>query len=95
MDILKDIHIKLTEFPRTITFQEFDHYLHDISIRYNMDKRSLIQKYFNYLIRDGIIQIQQLSNVLDKMQVIMHRPDIPIDVHIEYLYRMHQSHFEN
>ena len=100
MDILKDIHIKLTEFPRTITFHEFDHYLHDISIRYNMDKRSLIQKYFNYLIRDGIIPmtndpIHQLSTVLDKMQVIMHRPDIPIDVHIEYLYRMHQSHFEN
>jgi hypothetical protein len=43
------------------------------------------------LIRDGMIPIQQLSNVLDKMQVIMHRPDIPIDVHIEYLYRMHKN----
>ena len=114
MDVLKDIHSKITD-PSS-TFQEFDHFLHEISIRYNMEKRSLIQKYFNYLIRDGVIPmtndptksdlhhrpkiqavtdrpdsgpIQQLSTVLDNMQVIMHRPDIPIDVHIEYLYRMH------
>ena len=87
MGVLKDIHSKITD-PSS-TFQEFDNFLHEISIRYNMEKRSLIQKYFNYLIRDGVIPTQQLSTVLDKMQVIMHRPDIPIDVHIEYLYRMH------
>lgn len=87
MDVLKDIHTKIIN--TLSTFQDFDHYLHEISIRYNMEKRSLIQKYFNYLIRDGVIPIQQLSTVLDKMQVIMHRPDIPIDVHIEYLYHMH------
>ena len=87
MDVLKDIHAKITD-PES-TCSQFERFLHDISIRYNMDKRSLIQKYFNYLIRDGMIPTQQLSQVLDKMQVIMHRPDIPIDVHIEYLYRMH------
>ena len=59
------------------------HYIHEVSIQYNLDKRTIIQKYLNFLICDfpEISTPQFLSDI----EIILHRHDIPIEVHINYL----------
>jgi DNA polymerase III delta prime subunit len=62
-------------------------YIHRLSVQYNMDKRTIIQKYFNHIIRNHPERIKSPNNkpssqssVLKTMEVILHRHDIPIDV---------------
>lgn len=113
--VLDDIHTKIRD--KNTTLNEFNTFLNEISIRYNIDMRTLLQKYFNYLIRNGFIpslgmrvnsheeivgylqppeksgpiteitkDVNNISNVLDKIKIIIHRPDIPISILIEYLF---------
>jgi len=135
--VLDDIHTKILD--KRTTLNEFNTFLNEISIRYNIDMRTLLQKYFNYLIRKGFTEMTQtlpvcvpmklpselvvnrlhgtcapcqlirspsvtyevssaetsslltkninnISNVLDKIKIIIHRPDIPISILIEYLF---------
>ena len=85
---MDDIHTKILD--KRTTLNEFNTFLNEISIRYNIDMRTLLQKYFNYLIRKGFTEmtknINDISNVLDKIKIIIHRPDIPINILVEYLY---------
>ena len=140
VDVLEDIHSKLT--THTQTLPEFTTFLHNISIRYNMDTRTLLQKYFNYLIRKGFdtdastsftasssktdlrsVKVapegcipnasvlrtsaselpsklvvaglrppdQCISTILDKIKIMIHRPDIPIGILVEYLYLIYEN----
>jgi DNA polymerase III delta prime subunit len=86
--VLDNIHAKIRD--KSTTLHDFNTFLNEISIRYNIDMRTLLQKYFNYLIRKGFTEITKninnISNVLDKIKIIIHRPDIPISILIEYLY---------
>lgn len=96
MDVLKELHEKLVGE----SFQELCTFLHSISIRYNMDIRTLIQRYFNYVIRCVIscgsyttvdtkfqnLTADQLSTFLNKIKIVIHRPDIPLDIWLEYLH---------
>jgi replication factor C subunit 3/5 len=62
--------------------------LHQISIQYNMDKRTLLEKYFNYKIKkmvDSPETNKAFIHFLKQIEIIMHRPDIPIDTCIQYL----------
>ena len=141
--VLDDIHTKILD--KRTTLNEFNTFLNEISIRYNIDMRTLLQKYFNYLIRKGFTEapcqtlpvcvpmklpselvvkrlhvpcapsqlirspsvtyevssaeasfpltknINDISNVLDKIKIIIHRPDIPITILVEYLYLNFES----
>jgi replication factor C subunit 3/5 len=135
--VLDNIHSKIRD--KNTTLSDFNLFLNDISIRYNIDMRTLLQKYFNYLIRKGFDKgpneayttssvrgmqgmqglsccdqrslitasspdatvlrtsasgfssgdlgtVKDISKVLDKIKIIIHRPDIPITILIEYLY---------
>ena len=90
--VLDDIHRQLCH-PDMST-EEFKSYLHRISIQYNMDKRGLLQKYFNHIIRTRTTESEEsndlrdssnLSTYLAKIEIILHRPDIPIDILVDYL----------
>jgi replication factor C subunit 3/5 len=146
--VLDNIHTKIRD--KNTTLIDFNLFLNEISIRYNIDMRTLLQKYFNYLIRKGFEKgittpcqtrpvaklppelvvkrleapyqtrpatssptelvvlggrrppcvdnnernptdhkpdkCKDISKVLDKIKIIIHRPDIPITILIEYLY---------
>ena len=55
-------------------------YIHDLSVRYNLDKKTILQKYFNYLIRSD------LDVALDDIEIVMHQPDLPMEVVLEYVW---------
>lgn len=63
-----------------LTLQE---YVHEISIQYNIDKRSIMIKYFNYLIRNFISEnrsSQDYTQLLDRIKDIIHCDHIDINV---------------
>ena len=63
-------------------------YIHSICIQYNMDKKNIIQNYFNYIIRNKGDVIS--STFLNHAQTIMHVVDIDSDKLIYYFY--HKIH---
>jgi replication factor C subunit 3/5 len=81
-EVLVEIHQKIQS---NISPHLFKIHLDEISIKYNMDKRTLLQKYFNYMIRTWSGDAVQLSEYLKKIEIIMHRPDIPMDILLDYL----------
>lgn len=58
-------------------------YIHRLSIQYNMDKRTIIQKYFNHIVRKSPERLSQ--KVLDMMETVLNRQEIPIDIVIKYI----------
>jgi replication factor C subunit 3/5 len=67
--------INKTKVKPKETVLEFCHY---ISVRYNIDKRSILQKLCNFLIRNHPDIIT--TEFLNYMEIIIHRHDIPIDI---------------
>lgn len=63
-------------------------YIHSICIQYNMDKKNIIQNYFNYIIRNKGDVIS--STFLNHAETIMHVVDIDSDKLIYYFY--HKIH---
>jgi replication factor C subunit 3/5 len=65
-------------------YSEMKKYIHNICIQYNMDKKNIIQCYFNYIIRNrGEILTRQ---ILDHMQNIIHVNDVNIEYILYYFY---------
>jgi replication factor C subunit 3/5 len=65
-------------------YSEMKKYVHNICIQYNMDKKNIIQCYFNYIIRNcGEILNRQ---ILDHMQNIIHVNDVNIEYILYYFY---------
>jgi replication factor C subunit 3/5 len=81
--VLEDMRRHL-EDP-AVSCEAFRAYLHAVSIQYNMNKRTLLQKYFNYRIRSWQEGSPDLADYLGKIEVILHRPDIPMDIVLNYL----------
>jgi replication factor C subunit 3/5 len=82
--ILEDIH-------NFITCDENDNkgfvtFIREVSIEYNIDERSIIQKYINHL----IINYPETSNssFIQSIEIILHRHDIPLRVHMMYLFNL-------
>ena len=80
-DVLQKIHsfIHTTSCTKTDIFQ----YIYDTSILCNVDLRSIIHKYIAFVIQN-YPEIAN-SHFLKSIEIILHRHDIPIDVHINYL----------
>lgn len=72
------------EKPRTYTNEEIIQYIHDISMKYNMDKRTLLNHYFDYTIRNipHLITHEYLSIVENIVNI---HDDIPIETVLVYL----------
>jgi len=66
--------------------KEFRLYIHVVSIQYNTDKRTIINLFFNYLIRNhtGIIT----NTLLDDIETIVHSSETALDYTIDLLYRL-------
>jgi replication-associated recombination protein RarA len=94
-DVLKELHTKI-KAKGSGAYEEFRAFLHTTSIKYNLDIRTLIQRYFNYLIRGGNDIFdqedpQRMSEFLDKIKIFIHRPDIPLETSLRYLYSVAAS----
>jgi replication factor C subunit 3/5 len=66
------------------TVQSFLIHLHTISIDYNIDKRSLLQKLLNYIIVHHSYIID--STFFATIEIMLHRQDIPYSIHFTTLY---------
>jgi len=80
--ILDEFHEKLQQ--ETVNVDEIIEFINHTSIQYNMDKRTFLQKYFNHIIRNPEKHRGNLADFINKIETIIHRPDIPIDVSIRY-----------
>jgi replication factor C subunit 3/5 len=67
-----------------ITISNINTYIHQISIKYNMDKRQIIQSYFYYIIRNCSDIVS--TEFLDIMENCLHNYDVNIESLIEYFY---------
>lgn len=80
--LFKEIHQQIQEVDEST----FIIYIHDLSIKYNIDKRSIIQKWLDHLIRH--CPEVTTSTFLLSIEIVLHRYDIPIDVHIKYIRKL-------
>lgn len=78
---LPEIHQQITQ---TLDRFQICDFIQKTSIRYNMDKRTILQKYLNYLIRNNEHVIN--SSFLDRIDILLHCQTIPIDIGFTYLY---------
>jgi DNA polymerase III delta prime subunit len=83
--------IAMLETQNNIAFtsDSINQKFHAMSVEYNIDKRSILQKIVNYIIRYRTdIDVHPFLNVIEIMQ---HRHDIPIDIHITSFYYYFQK----
>lgn len=63
--------------------REIIEYIHGISIQYNMDKRSLLNAYYDYVVRNNPASVT--GDYLRKMENIVHvYDDVPIHLVLQY-----------
>ena len=65
------------DYTKTLTF------IQDTSVKYNIDKKSLIKKYFNYVIRNHARYVT--PQFLDTVEVVLHTTDMGITNVLMYL----------
>ena len=65
------------DFTKTLTF------IQETSVKYNIDKKSLIKKYFNYVIRNHAKYVT--PQFLDTVEVVLHTTDMGITNVLMYL----------
>lgn len=87
-DVFKDIHEfmkKGDNINDSITRDtNIIRYIHNTSAQYNIDKRTLLLKYFNWILRNCKSIVNE--DFLDKLQnIIQNTNDVPIDVIISYI----------
>ena len=74
-EIFKKIHSLLNDNNERI--ENIINYIHDISIQYNIDKKTIIKNYFNFIIRDNSIIINE--TFLNIIKSILHNSNINIE----------------
>lgn len=96
MNIITDktwIHIynMFTSPNNDSTRQNVIGYIHDVSIKYNMDKRTLLNTFFLYLLRNRPSIIS--SSFLNIVENIVHiSDDVPIECVLHYFYDSMMEH---
>ena len=82
--ILEDIHNYI--HIKSSTKKHLFSYLYEISISCNVDLRSIVHKYLSFIIKNYPSIAN--SRFLQSIEVILHRHDIPINIHIDYLFHL-------
>jgi DNA polymerase III delta prime subunit len=69
-------------FDTEVKEDDIINYIHEVSIKYNMDKKNIIQTYFNYIIKnyDSLVN-PELMNIIEK---IIHNNDTKIEYIVGY-----------
>jgi DNA polymerase III delta prime subunit len=62
--------------------EELKEYIQETSINYNIDKKSIIIKYFNYVIRNKIKNIKK--TFIDNTEVVIHSDKTDLNTTIDY-----------
>jgi len=70
-----------TTFKTETNHNVLKHFIHNLSVYYNIDKKQIIKDYFNYLIKT---EQTLTSNSLSKMEGVLHNYDCNIDVLVDY-----------
>jgi DNA polymerase III delta prime subunit len=92
--IIEDMIVMLeTQNSAVETSDSLNQRFHEMSIEYNIDKRSILQKILNFIIRhrDDI----DIHSFLNEIEITQHRHDIPINIHITSLYHFFQKRKRN
>lgn len=89
--VLQDIHSFILCLDNDN--QEFITFIREVSIKYNVDERSIIQKYIDHLIRN-YFNIST-SIFIQSVEIILHRHDIPLKVHMLYLFNLIRQTIKN
>lgn len=86
-NILEKIHNFITCGENNVN--DFVIFIREVSIMYNIDERSVIQKFINHL----IICYPEISDTsfIQSIEIILHRHDIPIRIHMMYLFYLINS----
>jgi DNA polymerase III delta prime subunit len=79
-EVLQQMHIHLTTNSNVETIITF---IHDISINYNADKKSIIKKYLNYIIRNYPEYVK--DDFLNVCQSILHINDSDMQNILKYM----------
>jgi replication factor C subunit 3/5 len=82
--LLEKLHGILTEQKTEDSIINLMKFVHQLSIQYNIDKKQVMQSYFNFIIRSrpDLITIELLSF----MEEIIHNPDASIETLLNYFY---------
>ena len=81
--ITNTIWDKMHELFMNNNYNEALTFIQDTSIKYNINKKTLIKDYFNYIIRNCSTIID--SHLLDIVEVVMHTPDTDITNILQYI----------
>jgi replication factor C subunit 3/5 len=86
-NVYESIYLWLQEKEINSSFPD---YIHGISVEYNIDKRTIIQNFLKFTIchHKEIVD----SNFLNSIEIIIHRHDIPIDAHLNFLSYLFTNH---
>lgn len=81
--ITNSIWLKLKEIIDGNCKENIQKYIHDISIKYNVDKKTIIKQYYNYIVRNHpeLLTINYLRNI----EIIMHIDDTNCENIINYM----------
>jgi len=85
-DALFENVLSLIRSPKLLSELDFRIYIHEVSIQYNTDKRTLINLFFNYLIRNHTGLINPI--LLDNIEAVVHSSETALDYTIDLLYRI-------
>lgn len=75
--------LKSMIYDKDITFETFLEHIHNTSVQYNMDKKMLLQYYFNYILRNYPERIT--SSYLDMVEECIHN-DANIQSILQYYF---------
>ena len=79
--ITVEIWDKIFQLHKNNKYYELKQYIHEVSIKYNIDKKSVIIKYLNYIIRN---KNNIKTSFLDHSQVIVHSDKTDLNNTIDY-----------
>jgi replication factor C subunit 3/5 len=82
---------KLHEMIKTEQCKNVLNYIHTICIQYNMDKKNIIQTYFNYILRNHGYLIT--PKYLDIITSLIHATDVNIESILNYFYNNLQNYY--
>ena len=87
--VWEKLHILLQD--QQTTKSQMIKYINNISIQYNIDKKNIIQKYLNYIIRNHTELVS--TAFLDIVESILHNHDSPLDSTLGFFYKKMSNYF--